>query len=109
MTFRHIQILASLGLLLLLPTGCRTDPVSRADAKSESTSSGSISGPQRLSADGEASLRNFLNAAEMPDLHWPNFANYQKEVTEFYDAFNGALPWIDQGKPTPQARAIILR
>jgi len=108
MTFRHIQILAGLGLLLVLPTGCRTDPVSRADAKSESTSSGSISGQQRLSADGEASLRNLLNAAQMPDLHWPNFANYQKEVMEFYDGASGALPWIDQGRPTPQARTIIL-
>ncbi len=43
----------------------------------------------------------------MPDLYWPNFANYRKEATEFYDAFSDSLPWIQQGKPTLQARAII--
>ncbi len=107
MTLRHFQILAGFGLLLLSPTGCRTDSVSRADSKSDSPSSRSMSGPQPLSADGEASLRNFLDSAEMPDLHWPNFANYQKEAKEFYDAASGTLPWIDDGKPTAQARAII--
>jgi len=107
MTLSHLQVLAGFGLLLLLPPGSRSDSLIRAYVKSESTSTGSNSGSQALSADGEASLRNFLNAAEMPDLHWPNFTNYQKEVTEFYDAFNGTLPWIDQGKPTAQARAII--
>ncbi len=107
MTLRHLQVLAGFGLLLLLPPCSRTDSVIRAYAKSKSTPTGSISGHQGISADGEASIRNFLNAAEMPDLHWPNFTNYQKEVTKFYDDFNGTLPWIDQGKPTAQARAII--
>ncbi len=107
MTLRQLQILAGFGLLLLLPTGCRTDPVSRANAKSEAAPSGSMPGPHRLSADGDALLRNFLNTAEMPDLHWPTFANYQKELKEFYDGASGTLPWIDQGKPTAQARAII--
>ncbi len=107
MTHHRIQILAGFGLLLLLPSGCRSDSVSQADAKREAASSESISGPQRLSDDGEASLHNFLNAAEMSDLHWPNFSNYQEEAKEFYDAAGGVLPWIHQGKPTAQARAII--
>jgi len=107
MTLRHLQLLAGFGLLLLLTAGCRTDSVSRADAKSDAAPSKSNSGPQRLSTDGEASLRNFLNSARMPDLHWPTFANYQKEAKEFYDAASGTLPWIDQGRPTAQARAII--
>jgi murein L,D-transpeptidase YcbB/YkuD len=107
MTLRHLPLLAGLGLLLLLSAGCRTGLASQAYAKIDSNSSRSISGPQPLSADGEASLRNFLNEAQMPDLHWPNFANYQKEAKELYDAASGTLPWIDQGKPTAQASAII--
>jgi len=107
MTLRHLRLLAGLGLILLLPTGCRTGLASRADAKSDSNSPRSNAGPQRLSTDAEASLLNFLNSAELPDLHWPNFANYQKEAKEFYDAVGDTLPWIDQGKPTAQARAII--
>jgi murein L,D-transpeptidase YcbB/YkuD len=63
--------------------------------------------PQRLSADGKAFLQSLLNAAEMPDLHWANFSNYQNEAKEFYDAANDTLPWVDQGKPTTQSRSII--
>lgn len=107
MTLRQLQILAGFGLLLLLPTGRRTDLVGRADAKRDPASLGSNSGPQQLSAGGQALLRNFLNAAELPNLHWTNFANYQKEAKEFYDAAGDTLPWIDQGKPTAQARAVI--
>jgi murein L,D-transpeptidase YcbB/YkuD len=48
-----------------------------------------------------------VDAAQLPDLRWPNFVNYHNEVKEFYDAFSGTLPWIWQGKPTPQARGIV--
>ena len=107
MTLRHLPSLAILGLLLFLPASCRTGSVSRADTKSEATPTKSMPEPQQLSADGKAFLQSFLNAAEMPDLHWPNFANFQKEAKEFYDTANGTLPWVDQSKPTAQARAII--
>ncbi len=107
MTFRHISIRAGLGLFLLLPATCRTDSVSRADAKSDPAAYPSIPQVEQLSADAQASLHNFLNSAELPDLHWPNFAKYQKEASEFYDASGGKLPWIQQGKPTAQARAMI--
>jgi L,D-transpeptidase YcbB len=108
MTLRHPQLLAVLAFVMLALTGCRTDSAIRADVKTQAAPSRSTSGQQPLSSDGEASLHNYLNAADLPDLHWPNFANYQKEAKEFYDAAGGALPWIDQGKPTAQARAIIL-
>jgi L,D-transpeptidase YcbB len=107
MILRYLQLLAALGLLLVWPTGCQTGLVSRADAKTEAAPSGSMSSPQRLSADAEALLRNYLNAAQLPDLHWTNFANYQKEAKEFYDAAGVTLPWMDRGKPSAQARAII--
>lgn len=108
MTLRHLQLLAGLAFVMLFLAGCRTDSAIRAEAKTQAEPSRSTSGQQALSSDGEASLRDYLNAADLPDLHWPNFANYQKEAKEFYDAAGGTLPWIDQGKPTAQARAIIL-
>lgn len=64
-------------------------------------------GGQRISAEGEALLHGFLDVAEMPDLHRPNFADYQKETREFYAASGDMLPWLAQGKPTPQARTMI--
>ena len=99
--------LAGLGILLLVLNGCGRISGNQAYAQVEITSAGVPPGLHRLSADCEASLRNFLNTAEMSDLHWPNFANYQNEAKEFYDAANGTLPWIDQGKPSYQGRAII--
>jgi murein L,D-transpeptidase YcbB/YkuD len=107
MACRRFQKLTFLGLLVLLSVGCGSQPENGLNAKSTYASSEVPSVPQRLSSDGEASLRNFLNTAEMSDLHWPNFTNYQKDVKEFYAAFSGTLPWIDEGKPTAQARAII--
>lgn len=107
MTSYQFRKLAGLGILLLVLNGCWRNSGSQAYVQVDVTSTGVPPGPHRLSADCEASLRNFLNTAEMPDLHWPNFANYQKEAKEFYDAASRTLPWIDQGKPTSQARAII--
>lgn len=107
MTFRHFPLLAGFVLLLYPSAGCRADQAIRTDTKREPASSRSIAEPQRLSAEGVESLRNFLNSAEMSDLHWPNFANDRKEAEEFYDAASGTLPWIAQGKPTSQALAIV--
>ncbi len=107
MTLRDIRTLAGLSLLLLLPARCSAGAPTQAAAGRESASSNSAPAPERLSAGGEELLRNFVNSAELPDLRWPKFENYRKEVKEFYEAAGGSLPWIDRGKPTAQARAII--
>ena len=65
------------------------------------------SGPQHLTSEGTSRLRALLKAADLPDLRWPGFQNYQEEVKEFYGAFNENLPWIQDSEPTPQALAII--
>ena len=64
------------------------------------------SGPQHLTSEGTSRLRALLEAADLPDLRWPGFQNYQEEVKEFYGAFNETLPWIQDSEPTPQALAI---
>jgi murein L,D-transpeptidase YcbB/YkuD len=107
MTTRHLRVLTGFVLFLLLSNGFRTESIIGASRKSKGTSSASNSGPQELSTDGEALLRGFLSAAQMPNLHWPSFKKYQKEAMEFYDAQSGTLPWINLGKPTTQAQSII--
>jgi L,D-transpeptidase YcbB len=62
---------------------------------------------QRLTPEGQTELRAFIEQGRLPDLNWPDFSHYRTEVAEFYDAFNGTLPWIRSNQPTPQARAII--
>jgi L,D-transpeptidase YcbB len=107
MSTRRYLSLASIGLFALSLAICRMNFLPTVHAKGESKVSGSLAGTQRISAEGEALLRGFLDAADMPDLHRPNFVNYQKEAREFYASAGDALPWIDQSKPTPQARATI--
>ena len=107
MPLRSVRILSSLLLLLLWPGFGRPDTIVRAESGSGSTSSEPIPEAEKLSAAGEASLRDLLNAALLPDLHLPNFADYKKDAVAFYGDFGDSLPWLDQSKPTPEARAVI--
>jgi L,D-transpeptidase YcbB len=107
MTPLRPYFLSCLGVLLFLFTGPRAQLPVLAGARTQAAPSRPMPGLHALSPDGEAALHNFLAAAELPGLHWPDFANYQKEAKEFYDAAGDALPWIDNGKPSAQARAVI--
>ena len=105
MSFGHLQRV-TLGLLLL-SASCGTDRASQLPANDSLIPPGAASGSQRLTADGEALLRTLVNAADLPDLHWRHFASQQKEVKELYESLSGTLAWVQWGKPTPQARALI--
>jgi murein L,D-transpeptidase YcbB/YkuD len=107
MTPLRPDFLSYLGAILFLFIVPQAKFAVRAGARTLAAPSRPTPGQHALSSDGHAALRNFLAAAELPDLHWPNFANYQKEAKEFYDAAGDALPWIDNGKPSAQARAVI--
>ena len=91
--------LTCFALLLLSLAGCGGHSTALIDTK--------VSAPQQLTPDGQELLRRFLHAASLPDLNWPSFSNYEKEVAEFYDAFGNRLPWIAGAQPTPQACAMI--
>ena len=43
----------------------------------------------------------------MDDLRWPNFTDYRDDVKGFYASSNYALAWLKDGRPTPQALAVI--
>jgi L,D-transpeptidase YcbB len=62
---------------------------------------------QTLSPDGLATLHNIIGAGNLPDLRWPDFSPYRGVVESFYAAGNYSLAWIRDGKPTPQALALI--
>jgi L,D-transpeptidase YcbB len=98
---------AGLALLILLLTGCGGNAAGPAAQAAANVSQDASANSQRLSAEGENLLHGYLQAAQLPDLHWPSFANFQKEAIEFYDSCSGTLPWIQLGKPTVQARSMI--
>src|SRR5579872_6189828 len=62
---------------------------------------------QSLSVEGQAELREFINAGTLNELRWPDFENYRVEVQQLYEFCGWGLPWVQKSKPTVQARAII--
>jgi L,D-transpeptidase YcbB len=64
--------------------------------------------PQQLSADGQASLQAIIKSGSLEQLRWPDFSDYRGHVTKFYDSYGGALPWVREMQPTPEARQAIV-
>jgi L,D-transpeptidase YcbB len=54
-----------------------------------------------------SALRQIVTAGRLADLRWANFSDYQTIVKSFYEASGYAPAWIQNGQPTPQARAVI--
>lgn len=52
-------------------------------------------------------LRALIEAGTPPESRWPDFAEYRDRVRKFYDAGGYSLAWIQAGRPTPQALAMI--
>ena len=62
---------------------------------------------QPLTEAARADLQTVIQIAYLSDLHRPSFKRFQKDVADFYATTGDRLPWLDNGKPTAQARAII--
>jgi len=60
-----------------------------------------------LSIEGQSSLRAVIENAKLPEMRWPDFSDYRKDVASLYDACAGGLLWIDDKQPTWQARAAV--
>ncbi len=63
--------------------------------------------PQTLSPDGKDALEAYVNAAQLPDLQFPDFRNYRAETKEFYQSVGDTLPWVTDRRPSPQAQALV--
>jgi len=52
-------------------------------------------------------LRGMVQSGNLAELRWPNFSDYTKHVTKFYEAYGYALPWVREMQPTAQAQQVI--
>jgi murein L,D-transpeptidase YcbB/YkuD len=52
-------------------------------------------------------LRLLAGKGVLPELRWPDYSNYRVQVQNFYEPTGYALAWIQNGRPTPQAQAMI--
>lgn len=95
-------------LLALSATSCNWDSSSRVRSVPLGTSSPlTIGRPDQLSAEGQSSLRAVIEGAELGEMRWPEFRDYRKDVTRFYEAYSYGLPWVRDMQPTSQARAAV--
>ena len=81
------------GLLLLAGSGCHARRKTRSAPKSDAY------------ADA---LKPIVQAKQIKVMHWPDFADYEPMVQQFYDDRNFEVAWVeDSGTPSKQATAFI--
>src|SRR5258708_40016432 len=62
---------------------------------------------QNLETPTQVELAALIAAGTLADLRWPNFTDYRADVKKFYDAGSNSPAWIQSGRPSPQALAMI--
>ncbi len=90
-SFRTVGAVCALAALLMAG-GCRRH---RKSTSAENTT------------DYAGNLQALVATKKLPSLRWPNFSEYEKGVTTFYDDRNYELAWTRDGKPTTTALAFI--
>ena len=60
-----------------------------------------------LSAPDEVRLRSLVAAGTLPGMRWPDFKDYQDQVSTFYEAGGYSLAWVRDDEVTPQAQVMI--
>ena len=63
--------------------------------------------PDNSSTAVKRVLCNQIEAGQLDQLRWPNFSDYRSDLKSFYQPFDNAPAWIEGGKPTAQALAMI--
>ncbi len=96
-------LLASLALLPL--SGCKGHPLKMSSLTRLFHHRKSAS--KANSTDYASNLQEVTQNPQLATLKWPNFANDQPQVGQFYDNRNWELAWTRDGKPTGQATRLI--
>src|SRR5580658_2394995 len=52
-------------------------------------------------------LQDIAAGGQLPELRWPDFSDYREHVRNFYQPANYTPQWSRDGRPTPQALAIV--
>jgi murein L,D-transpeptidase YcbB/YkuD len=66
-----------------------------------------VAAQQTAVSDISSQLRGIADAGKLPELRWPDFSDYREHVRNFYGPASDTPAWIRDGRPTPQALAVI--
>ncbi|HYL62926.1 MAG TPA: L,D-transpeptidase family protein [Candidatus Methylomirabilis sp.] len=95
----------AVGVLLFLGGTLRAAQAAQARKGGPSITT-SLHRPQRLSEEGQRQLRTLLDSLDITEPIIASSAKYSSEAQEFYAYFLYSLPWIEEGRPTTQARQV---
>ena len=95
------------ALAALIATLCCGVATSTAFAGTPASAPTSNAAPAAV-PQGHGDLSALIASGTLPDLRWPNFTDYRGDVKKFYDQGGNSLAWIQNGKASPQAVAMIL-
>ena len=95
------------ALAALIATLCCGVAISTAFAGTPASAPTSNVAPAAV-PQGPGDLSALIASGTLPDLRWPNFTDYRADVKKFYDQGGNSLAWIQNGKASPQAVAMIL-
>jgi len=59
------------------------------------------------STEGGRVIKQLVEESRMEELRWPDFSDYRRHLRNLYAPNGYALLWTAQGRPTPQALAVI--
>lgn len=93
---RHV-LSAIISIFWLATVGCNSQTANSLQQQTSNVDLAAVS----------SRLHEIAAAGTLSDLHWPNFTDYRLHFQHIYEASNFVPVWLDNGKPTPQALAVI--
>jgi murein L,D-transpeptidase YcbB/YkuD len=97
---------ATIFLLSITLGAVRTASANDAGSPNPSPASTPNAAPT-LGSNGQPQLLSLVSAGNLAELRWPSFSDYHGEAKTFYGTSGYALAWSDNGRPAPQALAMI--
>ena len=88
--------------LWLAGSGCTSQTATQSQPQNGTTAASTVD-----QAAVSSRLHEIAAAGNLADLHWPNFSDYRLHFQHIYESSNFAPVWLRDGKPTPQALAVI--
>ncbi len=102
-----LRTIKSLLLLMLLAASSLSLPAGPLQAAQDSCREIKEHGLHPSVPPAAAQLCSLIEAGRLDELRWPDCSSYRAQVEKFYASNAFVLGWVQEGRPTPQAAAMI--
>src|SRR5579859_3242149 len=102
-----LRIIKSLLLPMLLAASSLSLPAGPLQATQDSCQEIKAYGLQPGVPPAAVQLCSLIEAGRLDELRWPDCSSYRAQVEKFYASNAFVLGWVQEGRPTPQAAAMI--